>query len=82
MSHHGTNFGVLALGLVFAVFGLASVVLAITDFRHWLSAMYENNRNRKTGFGAVSDSPTSYRRWIGGFGAVFFVFGILAVVHA
>lgn len=74
--------GVLALGLVFAVFGLTSVVLAFTDFRHWMTTMYENNKNRKTGFGAVSDSPMSYRRWIGGMGAVFLVFGILAVAHA
>jgi hypothetical protein len=51
-------------------------------FRHWMSTMYENNKNRKTGFGAISDSPTTYRRWIGGVGAVLLALGILAVVHA
>ena len=34
---------------------------AITDSRHWISEMYENNQNRKTGLTRLFDTPQGYR---------------------
>jgi hypothetical protein len=78
----GSHFGVVAVGTVFCVYGVASVLLSITDYRSWISGMYDNNKNRKTGFGAIAHSARSYRRYIGGFGAAFLVIGIIMIVSA
>lgn len=74
-----SRFGIVFVGIVFCLYGIGSIVLSVSDFRHWITGMYENNKNRKTGFGAISSSPEAYRRFIGGFGAIFLVIGIVAI---
>lgn len=70
------------MGTVFVVYGLISVILALTDFRHWVSNRYEETKGRKLGFQAISSSANTYRGFIGVFGAIFLIFGVAALVNA
>lgn len=74
--------GLIVVGTVFVVYGLASVVLALTDFRHWMSNMYEDTKDRKVGFQAISGSASTYRAFNGVFGTIFLIFGVAALVNA
>ena len=74
--------GLIVVGTVFVVYGLASVVLAVTDFRHWVSNRYEETKGRKVGFQAISSSTSTYRGFIGVFGAIFLIIGVVALVNA
>jgi len=61
---------------------VVSIIAAFTDYRHWMSTMSENNKNRKTGFGAISSSVTNYRRYVGISGAVALILGILDIAKS
>jgi hypothetical protein len=74
--------GLVVVGAVFVVYGLASLILALTDFRHWVSNRYEETKGRRVGFQAISGSASTYRGFIGMFGAVFLIVGVVALVNA
>jgi hypothetical protein len=86
--HHGyvattgsSAIGLVVVGAVFVVYSLASVILAITVFRHWVSTRYEETKDRKVGFQAISGSASAYRTYIGIFGAIFLIFGVAALAN-
>ena len=81
-SSGSSSAGLLVVGLVFVVYGLAALIGAVTDYRGWLTTMYENNKNRKTGFGAISNSSVRYRVYVGLSGAVAVILGIMAVANS
>jgi NADH:ubiquinone oxidoreductase subunit 2 (subunit N) len=74
--------GLVVVGIVFVVYGLALVIGAATDFRHWMSNFYETNKGRKTGFVAISATATRYRTYVGVAGAATLIFGILAILNS
>jgi hypothetical protein len=78
----GSTVGFILVGTVFVVYGLTSVILAITDFRHWMSTRYEETKQRMVGFQAISGSANTYRGFIGVFGAIFLIFGIVLLANA
>jgi hypothetical protein len=73
--------GFLVGGLFFALFGVASIVAAITDYRHWISEMYENNQSGKTGLAPLVDTPEGYRWGVGICGVFALVIGIGLIVQ-
>ena len=75
----GTNVAVILFGIFLCVFGIASIVAAVSDFRSWISHMYENNKNRKTGLAVFASSPNGYRRNIALSGIFALILGVIFI---
>ena len=74
--------GLVVVGVVFVLYGLAVTIVAVTDFQRWMSRFYENNKGRKTGFVAIATTATRYRTYVGLSGVALFIVGILALVNS
>jgi hypothetical protein len=72
---HHSNVAVLAVRILLVVYGAVSIIAAITVYRHWMSTVYKDNKNRKIGFGAISGAATEYRTFVGASGAVALTLG-------
>ena len=47
-----------------------------------MSTRYEETKQRMVGFQAISGSPNAYRGFIGVFGAIFLIFGVVLLANA
>lgn len=71
-----------SLGVALCLAGLVTLLIAVRDPGHFVTRLFEDHRDSRLGFWAVSKNPVQFRYWWGSLGIGFLLLGVDMIVAA